>query len=101
MKIFTEGSRRVPEIQDNAEGVSPQEASITEQPSLPPVTESDGDTEDDTDAPLLSRVQDLDAFFKMGPGGFSSNPEKYAFVHLQKYLSNIKWVGQISHLTLQ
>lgn len=43
--------------------------------------------------PPLSRVRDLDAFFKMGPGGFSRNPETLAFVHLQSFLSNIKWVN--------
>ena len=87
-------STRVPRTQDNEEvieGISPQ---ITERPQS---TSSDGDNaadEDETEDPLLSRVQDLNAFFKMGPGGFSRNPEKLAFVHLQKYLSNIKWVSK-------
>jgi hypothetical protein len=42
-------------------------------------------------SPELSRVEDLTSFFKMGPGGFSRNPETFAFIQLQKYLSNIKW----------
>lgn len=90
-------SPRVPRTQDNEEvieGISPQEPEITERSQS---TSSDGDNaadEDETEDPLLSRVQDLNAFFKMGPGGFSRNPEKLAFVHLQKYLSNIKWVSQ-------
>ena len=43
-------------------------------------------------SPDLSRVEDLASFFKMGPGGFSRNPETFAFIQLQKHLSNIKWV---------
>ena len=48
---------------------------------------------EESDPPFLSRVRDLNAFFRMGPGGFSRNPEKFAFLQLQKYLSNIKWVS--------
>lgn len=90
----TEESPGVPRTEEVAEGISPQEPLITEQSQS---TSSDGDNaedEDETEDPLLSRVQDLNAFFKMGPGGFSRNPEKLAFVHLQKYLSNIKWVSK-------
>ena len=102
LSFSTGESPRVPRTQDNEEvieGVSPQEPDIIERSqSSSHSTSSDGDNaadEDETDGPLLSRVQDLNAFFKMGPGGFSRNPEKLAFVHLQKYLSNIKWVSKL------
>ena len=48
-------------------------------------------------SPDLSRVEDLASFFKMGPGGFSRNPETFAFIQLQEHLSNIKWVRANIH----
>ena len=53
-----------------------------------------GDTATSTaePAPDLDRVKDLDSFFKMGPGGFTRNPETFAFIQLKQHLSNIKWV---------
>ena len=48
-------------------------------------------------SPDLSRVEDLASFFKMGPGGFSRNPETFAFIQLQEHLSNIKWVRADIH----
>ena len=72
------------------------QAGYTPPPSTSPVETSGTATAasagDGSTTPPLSRVRDLDSFFKMGPGGFSRNPETFAFVHLQKYLSNIKWV---------
>ena len=94
----TEGeSRRAPGSQENEEANEGEQTEQTsEDPSSPSVTQSSGDNAaEETAVPPLSRVRDLDYFFKMGPGGFSRNPEKFAFVQLQKYLSNIKWVSII------
>ena len=49
--------------------------------------------------PDLSRVEDLASWFKMGPGGFSRNPENFAFINLKDYLSNIEWVCYESNHT--
>ena len=49
-------------------------------------------TDEESTDRLHSRIRDLNTFFKMGPGGFSRNPETFAFIQLQKYLSNIEWV---------
>lgn len=99
MYFSTEESTTVPITQEGDEGIiggaSPQEPSVAEQPQSSLSDDDNAADEDEAEDPLLSRVQDLNAFFKMGPGGFSRNPEKLAFVHLQKYLSNIKWVSEI------
>ena len=44
----------------------------------------------------LPREKDLHHFFKMG--GFTGNPEKYAFTHYQSLLGNTEWVGDAFHI---
>ena len=82
----------------SAGGSSEQSAAVTTtaSPTPPAASHSTGESDSTVEAagelPPLSRIRDLNSFFKMGPGGFTRNPETFAFVHLQKFLSNIKWV---------
>ena len=89
-------SRRPSESQTNKEtdgGESPSERpQLThEVSSSPSVAQSEA--EEPAAVPVQTRIRDLSSFFKMGPGGFSRNPEAFAFVQLRNYLSNIKWVS--------
>lgn len=89
-----ETSRGVPVSTSEQAGYTPPPSTSPVETSLPTTAESAASESaaSESATPPLSRVRDLDSFFKMGPGGFSRNPETFAFVHLQKYLSNIKWV---------
>ena len=40
---------------------------------------------------VLPRENDIRQFFR--DGGFSGNPEKYAFNHYRSLLGNTEWVG--------
>jgi hypothetical protein len=60
-------------------------------PEQGPTPHRDGATSTAEITPDLDRVKDLDSFFKMGPGGFTRNPETFAFIQLKQRLSNIKW----------
>ena len=81
MLLGESGPSRGATAAQNDDGTSPARSGGTSTAESSPIS------------PDLDRVKDLDAFFKMGPGGFSRNPETFAFLQLKQHLSNIKWVG--------